>query len=121
MAAHNDLGKQGEALALAYLQKKGYTILAQSWRYHRAEIDIIAKIENIIVFVEVKTRSTAYFGYPEEAVTARKKTLMAQAAEGYFEEFEVEAEVRFDIISLIINEKQQEIRHFEDAFFFYDE
>ena len=121
MAKHNELGKKGESLALIFLKNKGYTILAQNWRYGRAEVDIIAQVEDIIVFVEVKTRSTDYFGYPEESVTAHKQQLMANAAEGYFDEFEIEAEVRFDIIAIIHNVRQTSIHHFEDAFFFYDE
>ena len=73
MAQHLKTGKQGEALARTYLEEKGYEILEASWRYRRAEVDIIAKDKKILVFVEVKTRRSDYFGKPEVSVTARKK------------------------------------------------
>ena len=58
MAKHNELGKEGEKAAVEFLRKAGHEILAQNYRFSRAEVDIISKEENIIVFTEVKTRST---------------------------------------------------------------
>lgn len=115
-------GQRGEQLARSYLERKGYEILAQNWRYSRAEIDIIAKLPkiNIIVFVEVKTRSTYKYGYPEEAVNNRKARLLAMAAEAYLAERNLECEVRFDIISILLQDRHHQIVHIEDAFFFYD-
>jgi len=69
MARHNDLGKEGEKQALHMLQEKGYTILETNWRHEKDEVDIIALDKNELIVVEVKTRSTDYFGDPEEAVT----------------------------------------------------
>ncbi len=57
MAFHNDLGKKGERIAVDYLIKNGYKILERNWRYLKAEIDIIAKKDNTLAIVEVKTRS----------------------------------------------------------------
>lgn len=86
MSAHNELGVKGEILALEYLQSKDYTILEINWRFKRAEIDIIAKQQHTIVFVEVKTRSSDYFGFPETAVDESKQKLMALAAEEFMEQ-----------------------------------
>ena len=65
MGRHNELGKEGEEKAVAFLQEKGYVILEKNYRSGRAEVDIIAGFKDIIVFVEVKTRSSYVFGYPE--------------------------------------------------------
>jgi len=118
MAQHLKTGKQGEALALSYLQKKGYEILATNWKHRRAEIDIIAKDQKILVFVEVKTRRDDYFGKPEVSVTKRKKTLLTDASIAYMEEIKHDWEIRFDIISIVARtENDVELVHFEDAFF----
>nr|MBP8067657.1 YraN family protein [Pedobacter sp.] len=66
MARHNDLGKRGEQLARQFLIQRGYEILDENWVFERAEIDLIAYINRIIVFVEVKTRSSTGFGLPED-------------------------------------------------------
>ena len=117
MAQHNETGKYGESVAVDFLKQNGYTILEQNWRYSRNEIDIIAKDpDDTIVFVEVKARSTAYFGYPEEAVSAKKQQLLLEAANEYLVEQGLENELRFDIIAIIFAGKEvQDIRHFRDA------
>lgn len=116
MANHNDVGKLGEQIAKKNLEEKGYTILAHSWRWGKGELDFIAQQGEILVFVEVKTRKKITFGMPEEAVSQKKQTLMYELAVEYMYRTQYEAEFRFDIISIIL-EPQQEIRHFEDAFF----
>ena len=117
MAEHNDLGKKGEEIAARYLLGKGYTILEQNWRHKRDEIDIIASDGNYLIIVEVKTRSTSYFGEPEEAVTDKKQKFMIRAAEEYVISNDIHMEIRYDIISIIIGGNQQRIRHIEDAFY----
>jgi len=117
MAQHNDLGKRGEAAAARYLLGKGYTILEQNWRHKRDELDIIATDEHYLVIVEVKTRSTSYFGEPEEAVTDKKQKFMIRAAEEYVISKNILKEIRYDIISIIIKGNQQRIHHIEDAFY----
>lgn len=117
MAAHNDLGKQGEAIAVSYLQEIGYIILEKNWRFRKAEIDIIAQHNNTLIFVEVKTRETNYFGEPYEAVTTKKEALFNDAAEAYLEEKNLENEVRFDIVSIIVSGKSKpSINHIIEAF-----
>ena len=119
-AAHIELGKLGEELAAAYLLEKGYKIVAKNYRSGKAEIDIIALLDNMLIFIEVKTRRTSAFGFPEEAVTAKKKQLLFDAAANYIHENNWQGELRFDIISLILDKKNtiSNLTHFEDAFFF---
>lgn len=116
MANHNDVGKLGEQIAKKHLEEKGYSILAHSWRWGKGEIDFIAQQKGILVFVEVKTRKKTTFGMPEEAVSQKKQTLMYELAVEYMYRTEYDKEFRFDIISIIL-EPQEDIRHFEDAFF----
>lgn len=120
MAAHNELGVKGEITALDYLQSKGYTIMEINWRFSHAEVDIIAKHNNTIVFVEVKTRSTDHFGYPESAVDAAKQKNMALAADEYLDRNNIEMDVRFDVISIVMKNNKPDLHHIEDAFFPYD-
>lgn len=117
MAQHNDLGLRGEVLAEDYLRKRGYLILERNWRHGRHEIDIIASTEDLIVFVEVKTRSKDVWGNPEDAVDTRKIRRIVDAADFYMTEYDIEKLVRFDVISILMNDKKTEISHFEDAFF----
>jgi len=118
MAYHNELGKLGETLAANYLQSKGYTIEERNWRINRLEIDIIAKKDETLIFVEVKTRSNTEFGHPEMSVTARKERLITAGATAYMEKIEHEWAIRFDIISVVMGRDQKpDIRHLEDAFF----
>lgn len=117
MAQHNDLGKHGEALALNYLQQKGYEILEENWGHGKAEVDLIAYIDKQIIFVEVKTRTGVAFGFPEEFVTAAKQRLLQFAAEAYIELMSHAGEIRFDIISVLFDKKNKfTINHIEDAF-----
>jgi putative endonuclease len=118
MSKHNEIGTNGELIAVNFLKNKGYLIVATNWRSGKKEIDIIAEIGDNIVFVEVKTRSNFDFGYPEEAVNERKKNLIKSAAEDYFFAFPSEKQLRFDIISILQRQnKALEIVHIEDAFY----
>lgn len=117
MAKHTELGKRGEELATRYLVRKGYRILERNWRAGKDEIDIIALNEDFIVVVEVKTRSTGSYGDPEEAVDRNKQRFLIRAADEYVNQKEIDKEIRFDIISIIIEQNKQTIRHIEDAFY----
>lgn len=113
------IGSIGENIASNYLLKKGYKIIDRNYRFKRGEIDIIAKIENRYIFVEVKTRSRKDFGNPEDFVDKRKQKEIIKAAEAFLEEQFHDGEIRFDIISVEIQEngKPPTIYHIEDAFF----
>jgi len=116
MASHNDLGKEGEYIAQQFLQKKGFTILDCNWRHLRYEVDIIALDKDFLVFVEVKTRSTFKYGFPDEAVNFRKEKMLIEAAEIYLEKKDLYNEVRFDIVSIVKNERDEKVYHIVDAF-----
>tara|TARA_R110000772_G_scaffold198505_1_gene309191 strand:- start:193 stop:555 length:363 start_codon:yes stop_codon:yes gene_type:complete len=120
MATHNELGKIGEELAAQYLIKNGYTILRRNFFFDKAEIDIIAqKEENTIVMVEVKTRNSDFFGDPQSFVTPAKIKLLVKAANEYIISNELNVEVRFDIIAILKNQKQEKLEHFENAFYHF--
>lgn len=116
MAHHNKLGKRGEDIAVDLLLGKGYTILNRNWIGNRHEIDIIASTADLLIFIEVKTRSTSQWGEPEVAISETKIKRMVTAADYYLFEKEIDLPVRFDIISIIVNKTQTEITHIEDAF-----
>ena len=116
MADHNDLGKIGEDLAVAYLTDKGYKILERNWRNVHKEIDIIAKDGETLVVVEVKTRQNDGFGEPDMAVTRQKQMRLVYAANAYVFRNRLDIDIRFDIISIVFNNGNPKIDHIEDAF-----
>ncbi len=115
MAEHNELGIKGEKLAIDFLLKNGYKILEKNFRYLKAEVDIIAKKDNVLAAVEVKTRSTDYFGNPQDFVNPKKIKLLLSAIDYYVNEKDLDVEVRFDIIA-ITHQKTIKITHLKDAF-----
>ena len=116
MATHNDLGKEGELIAQQFLQKKGFKILEYNWQQIRYEVDIIAYDKEFLVFIEVKTRSSMRYGFPDESVNFKKEKMLIDAAEIYLEKKDLYNEVRFDIVSVIKNEKEERVYHIVDAF-----
>lgn len=100
---HNkELGARGEEAAVRFLANRGYEILDRNWTCAADEADIVARDANVIVFVEVKTRSDASMGFPAEAVTAKKRQRYERIACLYLERHAfTEMLVRFDVISLV--------------------
>lgn len=119
MAQHNELGTAGEQIAVDYLIEKGYEIKERNWRFKKAEIDIIAQKDNILIAVEVKTRSSDDFGDPQEFLKPKQKNLLIGAMDEYVVSKNVDVDVRFDVIGVIKNQKETKIEHFEDAFFHF--
>ena len=119
MAAHNELGKLGEEMAVAFLQKDGYEILNTNWTFQKAEIDIIAKKENTLAIVEVKTRSSIEFGLPQDFVKPKKIQLLVKAVDAYVVEKDMDVDVRFDIIAIHKEGKSFVIEHLIDAFYHF--
>ena len=117
MAEHNELGKSGEDYAREYLAKKGFKIIEQNWVHIRDEIDLIAIDKDCLVIIEVKTRSTLYFGEPQIFVTKKKQAFMIRAANAYILQHDIHLETRFDIISVILSGDKVSIKHIEDAFY----
>ena len=116
MAKHNELGKRGEELAVQYLMEKGYEILERNWRNIHKEIDIIAKKDNVLVIVEVKTRQSEEYGEPDIAVTRQKQTRLISAANAYLFQTQLDINTRFDVISIVFKGDNPEINLIEDAF-----
>ena len=118
MSLQKDNGQWGEDLAISFLVKNGFEILHRNWRYKRAEVDIIARDEGILVFIEVKARSYTYFGRPEEMVGIGKKRMLFAAAAAFMASSDYEREIRFDIISIVGQPGHViEMLHFKDAFY----
>ena len=116
MAKHNKLAKEGELIAFMFLQKEEFHILKTNWRYQKTEVDIIAQKDRFLVFVEVKTRGSKKFGKPEKAIDKKKISLYKDAVEGYLEQYPSDAEIRFDVISIVIAKDETQIEYFPDAF-----
>ena len=119
MAAHNELGLLGEQMAVEFLIKKGFKIREQNWRFQKAEVDIIAQKESLLVIIEVKTRSTRFFGDPQEFVKQQKIKLLIKAIDHYVVLHDLDVEVRFDVIGIVINQVESSITHLEDAFYHF--
>ncbi|HTL07168.1 MAG TPA: YraN family protein [Chitinophagaceae bacterium] len=100
MAKHQLLGKQGELLAAAWLQAKGFTILEVNWRHSYYEIDIVATINQVLHFIEVKTRVNKKFGEPEESVGKKKIARMLTAGAAYHAANPQWTRVQYDVLSI---------------------
>jgi putative endonuclease len=117
MAKHNETGSNGETIAENFLKTFGYSVLHRNWRHGRSEIDIIASLGGAVIFIEVKTRSSNQFGFPEDFVDVAKRQRMYAAAEAYSEQYALAAPIRFDLISITQHDAAApEVRHFIDAF-----
>lgn len=109
----------GEKLAVEHLIGEGFHILEQNWRYQKAEIDIIAQKEGVLVAVEVKTRSNNLFGDPQDFVDKKKIGLMVKAIDKYVCDRELKVQVRFDIVAILHDNRRLKITHLKDAFFHF--
>ena len=116
------LGDAGEDVATTYLQNKGYNILAKNFRYSRfAEVDIIAKIDDIVIFVEVKTRRSQKYGTPAEAVNIQKQHKIFKAATKFLKDNNLfDISCRFDIIEVFASNEGEaasyKVNHIQNAF-----
>jgi putative endonuclease len=119
MATHNETGKEGEKEAQEFLEKKGYKIVAKNWRFERAEIDILAQIQETLVVVEVKTRTSLDFGLPQDFVKPAQIKNLCKAVDAYIQMNNLDLEIRFDIIAIYKTGNKMEIEHLEDAFYYF--
>ncbi len=111
-------GSYGEQLAVAYLQEKQHTILHTNLRIGRREVDIVSQEDSLLIFTEVKTRTSFDFGYPEAAVTPQKQEHIKSVAAAYLQEHPEYKQIRFDVISILLqNGKAVEYHHIEGAFY----
>lgn len=113
-----DIGNEGEDLACAYLEKKDWEILERNYIFEKSEIDIIARDNKTIVFIEVKLRSSVKYGRPEEHVTEEKVEHVFKAAEAWMHERKVgDLPMRFDVIGILQKKNRAtEFTHIQDAF-----
>lgn len=116
MATHNDLGKMGEEIARDHLLAQGYRILEMNWVFGKEEIDIIARKGATLAVVEVKTRNSDFFGEPQAFVSRGKQQHLIRAAHAYVERKNLDVEVRFDVIGIVLNPQGQKLEHIEGAF-----
>ncbi len=107
MAAHNDKGKEGEQLAVSYFTELGYELLHRNWRYRHWEIDIIASKNNMLHFIEVKCRSSAMYGFPEEAVSRKKIRNLIEASAEYLYCNPEWKKIQFDVLSISLEKNRQ--------------
>ena len=119
MAQHNQLGKKGEQLAVDFLLKKGYDIIERNYRFDKAEVDIIAQKDDTLAIIEVKTRSTADFGNPQDFVKPKQIKNLVKAVDEYITVNDLDVEVRFDIIAIVKENSKYHIEHLENAFYHF--
>ena len=114
---HIELGQKGEATAVNHLIAKGYRILDRNYRWKNAELDIICLKDDTLIIVEVKTRSTSIFGEPHSSVNRSKQRQLIKVTNKYIEHKKVNREVRFDVISIVLNNGSMNLKHIENAFY----
>ena len=115
--SRKNIGNLGEEIATKFLQEKAYNIVQRNYRWARGEIDIIARQDNVLVFVEVKTARGNSFGPPENWVDQRKQEQVGMVAEKYLQENGINGmECRFDVIAVELQGTKHQIRHIENAF-----
>jgi len=119
MALHIETGKYGESLAVRYLILKDFNIIECNWRHRRLEVDIIAAKNDIIHFIEIKTRHSASFGFPEESVTRKKFKNLQHAAAVFLQRFNDVMKIQFDILSItMLPGKEIEYYFIEDVYIY---
>lgn len=117
MASHNDLGRYGEEIGKSFLEQKNFEILHINWKYSYYEIDIIASKNNVLHFIEVKTRRSEQFGLPEESVDKKKLKKMMNAAEEFLFRFPVWKRVQYDVLSIsFVDSNEPEFFLIEDVY-----
>jgi putative endonuclease len=112
-------GKEGEKIAASFLKKSGYHIIEINYRCVLGEIDIVARENGEIVFIEVKTRKSGELGYPEQAVGIKKQRKLSQLALCYLQGKKLtNAKARFDVMAITMSASGNEIKLIKNAFDF---
>lgn len=114
---HIALGLEGENIAVNHLVNNGYEIVERNYKWKKGELDIICKRDGKLVIVEVKTRNSNALGRPFMAVSPAKQRQIIHIANQYVREKNVQEEIRFDIFSIILNERNIKVDHIVDAFY----
>ena len=116
MAEKNETGSKGENLARKYLRENDFTIRHSNWRFGHKELDIIAEKNNTLHIIEVKTRTSAYWEEPKDAVVRRKQKNMIAAAEAYIIQENINFETQFDVISIVLDGDKYALEYIPNAF-----
>jgi putative endonuclease len=117
MARHNETGKKGEVLAVAFLEQQGFTVLHSNWRHGHYEIDVIATRESILHFIEVKTRQSLTYGLPEEGVTKKKIRSIVTAGVAFQYQHPLWKRVQYDVLSIMmVDNEAPEFFFIEDVY-----
>ena len=116
MSTTKAIGDRGERLVAEYLRERGYALIASQFRCRFGEIDIIAKKEGVLCFVEVKLRSDLRFGLPRDFVTPAKQRRLRTAAAWYMTRNDPESRARFDVAEVYDDETPPRIEYIENAF-----
>jgi putative endonuclease len=112
-----ELGKKGEEVAVRFLKKSGYHIIQRNYVCKMGEMDVIAKEKDTLVFIEVKTRTSAAFGLPQFAVNPAKQMQLSKVALSFLKEKKIEGiKARFDVVAILIDSKGEQIELIRDAF-----
>ena len=119
MGQHHAFGHKGEQIAADFLKQNGYQILKQNYRYDRAEVDIIAKMDNTLVIVEVKSRTSDFLEDISQTINSGKVKRLTKAANHYVVENDLDLEVRFDVVVIRKTSNDYEVEHLENAFHFF--
>lgn len=111
---HIQVGNTGEHIAREFCIRKGWDIIHTNWRAGREELDIIAKQNGVTIFIEVKSRTSNMFGYPEEALTPHKQESLRKAIAVYCSKFRI-TRFRVDVLCVDIRGKKASLRHLQDV------
>ena len=115
--SQQDIGRQGEDAAAAFLQRAGFSLLARNWRHGRWELDIVCREKDTIVFVEVKTRSHNTYGGPIAAITRTKQHILCRAASAWLTTYHRwDTPCRFDVICALKQDDGYHLEHLRHAF-----
>jgi putative endonuclease len=117
MTSPREKGDQAENIAVTYLEDNGYRIIQRNWYFHHYELDVIAEKENILAVIEIKSLLRKSFQEPYQAVNLDKQRMIIAAANAYIRKYQINKDVRFDIISITFNAKQPIVEHIENAFY----
>ena len=117
MDSTREKGTVAEDIAVNYLKQNGYEILDQNWYNHHHELDIIARKNKLIAIVEVKSLASNYMREPFQSVNHNKQRSIISAANAYIRRHNINDDVRFDIISIIMSKNEPQIEHIENAFY----
>lgn len=106
-------------MAVNFLINNGYDIIERNYRFDKAEVDIIAKQQDVLAIVEVKARSSVDFGDPQDFVKPKQIKNLVKTVDEYVTENDLDVEVRFDIVAIVKEGKNYTIEHLKDAFYHF--